>query len=144
MDNGIEPEVEQLLTTITRALRPRVVIECGGFPGRSTQAVLNGLDDGKLICFEAEARFCEELALAFPALHIEPGYCREYSEADLTFIDSSPYGERDKDVAAWWDTARSGAILMLHDTNDDRWIKPEQVRWGIRVPTSWGLGIYQR
>ena len=130
--------------SVIQALRPRIVIECGGYPGRSTQAILDGIDDGKLICFEAEAHFCEELAAAFPDVHIEQGYCRDYSEADVSFIDSSPYGERDKDVEAWWNTARPGAVLLLHDTNDDRWIKPEQVSWGIRIPTAWGLGIYQR
>ncbi len=145
---GIEPEVAAVLDALIRAMRPRVVVESGSFPGISTLAILNALEEngeGWLWAFEPNPAYREvlersltdrpvTLSTADPTLDV----------AQLTFIDSSPYGTRNREIEAWQRLAREGAVLVVHDICDSRWVQPRWMTPGVRLSTPWGVGIFQK
>lgn len=154
---SIEDETYELLYSLVRCVKPLHVIESGAYPGHGTSAILNGLRKngfGRLISYEPKHEYRVELRLKFDTslLEVRPNdqyderYCSDFSKADLAFIDSSGYGERNGEVEAWLDTAPSRSILVLHDIYDERWRKTERFRElsGLELRTPWGVGVYQR
>ena len=141
-DKGVEPAVQAALVTIARALDAPGLHACetGAFPGTATVALRLGLEYGTLRSYESR----HEFAVAHGAREGTPDTFEPYG---LTFLDSSPYSLRDEEFALWWQTARRGAFLLVHDVFDERWRKP----WPLfgpppmsRVAGPWGLGVWRK
>lgn len=131
------------LEALTAILKPRLVVECGTYPGTSTAAILRGLGDGRLVTYERDARLAAELSIEDPRVELVVGPPGTFAGVDFAVIDSGPtYDDRVRDVKLWWDTAPPWSIALVDDTAEP-WFSP----WrglGVELPTEMGVALWRK
>jgi hypothetical protein len=125
--NDMSPEVElcEFLATFVRIRHPERVIETGagqGFVSRRLKAQL--ASDQRLTCFESDGVWREALrsvpffdgTQARLSSDTTPSI-EDLAQADLTCLDSD-VALRLREIERWWDAARPGAVVFVHDAGN--------------------------
>lgn len=128
-DAGTEVEVSEFLYSLTRILKPSLVVETGTHLGVSSSFIGLALEDnkrGKITTFEvipqhfhnAQAMF-QELGLSH---RIDPRLLSALeaditgAEIDFLFLDSEPHLRFDEFIK-FWPAVKPGAFIAIHDLN---------------------------
>jgi hypothetical protein len=125
--NPTSPEVEfcDLAATLVQATRPRIVMETGTGAGFLARRLARALGrEQLLVSFEADDSMRGALAAlpfyADSAHRLAPEATPnpvEIVRADLTVLDSEPE-VRLRELEAWTESARPGAVLLVHDAGN--------------------------
>jgi hypothetical protein len=122
--NGMSPEVEfcELAAALTRFFAADVVVETGtgqGFITRRIAAVLDA--EQLLICFESDPVVRSSLRVLpfFAQANREMSdlprpSAADFSRAGLSILDSD-FPDRFVEVELWWEAAKPGSVVLLHD-----------------------------
>ena len=155
-----EFEVQELLQSLVRLLKPKVCVETGCYQGHSTLAIAKALffnqqgelfscDTDSSMVADAYIRIVQAFKPANPEhVHIwnESGIdlCNEgcVKNVDFAFLDSS--GDRVAEAAALQLSPK--AVVVVHDTNRTQYdaiklLHPWKAVWKIETPR--GLTVFQ-
>jgi hypothetical protein len=135
--NGTSPELEfcEFAGALMRLLKPQLIVETGVGRGFTTRRLATRLTRGqRLIAFEADANLRSQLKRLplFASPNCSLGAQSSPSEddfarADLTVLDSE-VSTRLEELDRWSDTAKLGAVLLVHDTDNGHQPETEQHR----------------
>ncbi len=126
--NGHSPELEfcKFAAEVISLNKPMLVIETGTGQGYVTRRAVPVMPDGsKYICFETNEAFVERMNRdkffleGLPAVEVRLGDLSPNlaAEADLTILDSAGGPVRIKEINTWWNVAKPGAMVLIHDVS---------------------------
>ena len=139
---GVELETAEFLYGLVRMMKPGLVVETGTFPGVATEGIWRAVQDNDCGWFSSWETNPDRAVLAreaFPKVDIRDGSPRDFSDADLVFLDSQPT-DRLEEIAAWDATARQGSVVVIHDARHNFFSAPRNA-WGFPIRTPRGVWI---